>query len=84
MCNVFVEHFDQLTLDYSTPHWFVYVYLQSNEVFHTKKGGGKEGGRKGGKEGREEGKRGEKEGEREGRRQRREGKWKEEKQTTSS
>ena len=28
VCNVFVEHFDQLILDYSTPHWFVYVYLQ--------------------------------------------------------
>ena len=27
VCNVFVEHFDRLILDYSTPHWFVYVYL---------------------------------------------------------
>ena len=43
MCNVFVEHFDQLILDYSTPHWFVYVYLQSNEVLHTH--GRREGGR---------------------------------------
>ena len=25
VCNVFVEHFDQLILEYSTPHWFVYV-----------------------------------------------------------
>jgi len=27
-CNVFVEHFDHLILNYCTPYWFVYTYLQ--------------------------------------------------------
>ena len=34
MCNVFVEHFDHLILDYSTPHWFVYLQIQWSVAHH--------------------------------------------------
>ena len=47
MCNVFVRHFDQLILDYSTPHWFVYVYSVKN-LTHT---GARERMRERGREG---------------------------------
>jgi len=34
VCNVFAENFDQLNMEYSTPHWFVHAYRKFNEEFH--------------------------------------------------
>ena len=69
VCNAFVEYFDQLSMDNSTPHWFVYSFYKFTEESHIHEGkeGGKEGRREGGKVGRREG---EKEGRREGRKER--------------
>ena len=50
VCNVFVEHFDHLILDYSTPHWFCICIFANPMKCFTRTGGRVEKEREGGKE----------------------------------